>query len=105
MQRVMFLPMNLKYRIEMKPAARIERKSCIISQLLEGYGGYIYEVIDRWSGAELFQFAFRGDRWVFPEENHYGTGWDIVHGLNDGIYWLKNHGNGRPEYERYLQKR
>jgi len=82
----------------MKPAARIERECWILSQLFEGYGGYIYEVINRWSQAVLFHFAFRGERYP-NDENEFETVWD----LDDGIYWLKNYGKDIPEYERWIR--
>ena len=81
----------------MKPAARIERECWIVSQLFEGYGGYIYEVTYRWSGYVLFCFAFIGEKW--PGEDDFET----VRDMADGIYWLRNYGKDRPVWERYLQ--
>jgi len=83
----------------MKPAAKIERDGCwIVSQLFHGYGGFVYEVANKESLVVYFHFAFRGEKW--PEDkNDYETVWD----LNDGIYWLKNYGNDKPEYERWTR--
>ena len=81
----------------MKPAARIERECWILSQMFEGYGGYIYEVINRWSHTVSFHFAFKGDRYP-DDENEF----EVVDDLEDGIYWLKNYGNNKPDYERYV---
>ena len=82
----------------MKPAARIERECWIVSQLFNGYGCYIYEVVNRWSQAVLFHFAFKGEKWP-ADENDFET----VCNMSDGIYWLKNYGKDRPGYERYLK--
>ena len=69
----------------MKPEARIERECWIISQLFEGYGGYIYEIANRWSFTILFCFAFKGDK--FPVDENVI---EVVLNMNDGIDWLKN---------------
>jgi len=83
---------------DMKPAARLERECYIVCQLFDGYGGFVYEVANRWSYAVLFHFAFRGDRWP-DDENAFETVCD----LKDGIYWLKNYGKNIPEYKRWIR--
>ena len=83
----------------MKPPARIERDECwIVSQLFHGYGGYVYEVAERESLTIYYHFAFRGEQWP-TDENEFETVFD----LEDGIYWLKNYGSNKPEYERWIQ--
>jgi len=68
----------------MKPASRIDRDCWIISQLFDGYGGYVYEFANRWSFAVLFCLAFKGD--MFPADEN---GIEIVLNMNEGINWLK----------------
>ena len=71
---------------DMKPAARIERGCWILSQLFDGYDGYVYEVINRFTEHVLFHFAFKGK--VYPiDVNDFET----VLNFEDGIYWLKNY--------------
>ncbi|MDR1122227.1 MAG: hypothetical protein LBM08_15135 [Dysgonamonadaceae bacterium] len=71
----------------MKPSSRIELDCWILSQLFEGYGGYVYEAANRWSKSVYFIFVFKGEKW--PDDK---TGFEIVMDLVDGIHWLKNNG-------------
>ena len=81
---IMATVIYIKHRIDMKPEARIEHDCWILSQLFDGYGGYVYEVANRWSNAVLYCFAFRGDR--IPDDDSLFEG---VMNLRDGVEWLK----------------
>jgi hypothetical protein len=95
-----------KIRFEMKPPARIERECWIVSQLFEGYNGYVYEVANRWSLAANFVFAFKGNR--FPENDDElkmmlnDNTFDAVLNIKDGIEWLKYHTQIMAEQEKWL---
>ena len=79
------------------PSKIVVRDFWAVSQLFEGYGGYVYEVINPYSNCVYEIFAFIGDK--FPTgKDDFEVCWD----LNDGIYWLKNYGKNIPEWKRWI---
>lgn len=90
----------------MKPPARIERECWIVSQLFEGYDGYVYEAVNRRSLAVCFHFVIRGNR--LPDGDHAlermldEHTFETVLNLKDGIHRLKNHVRIMAERERRL---
>jgi hypothetical protein len=62
-----------------------------VSQMFEGYGGYVYEMSNIWSGHVLGVFAFVGS--AFPESPE---DLEFVLNLSDGIKWIKEKVTGKP---------
>ena len=69
-------------------AARIDAECWIISQMFSGYGGYVYEVLNRWSNANLYYFAFIGDKMPSPDDFETEK-CEIVLTFDEGIKYLK----------------
>ena len=71
-----------------------------VSQLFEGYGGYVYEVVNPCSGVAYYLLAFNGDK--FPSENDKC---EVCFDLRDGIYFLKNGESKHDTFIREAKKR
>jgi len=80
----------------MKPPVRTTMNGFwVVSQLFEGYDGYVYEVVNPCSHHVVELFAFKGEK--FPSEDDK---FEVFFDLNDGIYWLKNN---ETRHERFLR--